>query len=478
MNERRPVLPVILSGGFGTRLWPASRRRRPKQLLPLVDDRTLLRATAERVRGDEFLPPVVVCNADHALPIRRELEAAGVPDAELVLEPVARNTAPAVAAAACHVLGRGDDPLLLVLPADHVIADVAAFGEAVALAVPHAGRGHLMTFGARPTRPETGYGYIQVGEPLDGGPVRRIERFVEKPDRETAERFLAEGAYLWNSGMFLFGASRYLEELERFEPEIVAAVRRAVDRGTTVEGVALDPEAFAEAPSTSVDYAVMEHTRSGAVVPFDAGWSDVGSWEALWELGPRDEHDNVLLGDVVALDTKGSYVRSGGRLVATVGLEDAVVVDTADAILVTTRDRAQDVKRLVDELAARRREEVETDGSEERPWGRFTTLARGPGFRVLRLWLVPGGKTSVKSHEHRSEYWIVIRGTARVRVGEVTRLLPPGESVFVPVGQLHRLENPDSRETLEVVEVDVGSYVGEDDIRRFIDAYGRAERRG
>ena len=470
---------MVLSGGFGTRLWPASRKRHPKQLLPLVDDRTMFRSTVERVSGPMFDPPVVVCNEDHRLGIQRELRRAGIDGGRLVLEPVGRNTAPAAAAAAVDSLCRGDDPLLLILPADHVIADLEAFHDAVAVAADLAARGLLMTFGASPTYPETGYGYIRFGEPVGDGPARRVLAFKEKPDRETAERYLASGSYLWNSGMFVFRASTYLEELERLQPEIVTAVRRSLDLGSRAEaGLELEPTAFAASPSISIDYAVMEHTDRAGVVPLVAGWSDVGSWSALWDLEAHDDDGNVLIGDVEALDTTNSYIRAGSRLVATVGVEDAIVVDTPDALLVTTRDHAQDVKALVDRLTDDKRSEVETDGSEDRPWGRFVTLKKGPGFRVLRMWLDPGGKTSLQTHEHRSEYWIVVRGVARVRTGDTTRLVPARESVFIPAGEIHRLENPEDDEMLEVIEVDVGTYVGEDDIRRFADVYGRGERLG
>jgi len=481
METPHDIVPVILSGGFGTRLWPASRRRRPKQSLHLVDDRTLFGATLERAAASPFVtPPIVVCNEDHHLAVARELAAAGLGDARLVLEPAGRNTAPAVAAAAIDRLRREGDALLMVLPADHVVRDEEALRQAALAAAGLAARGRLMTFGARPTAPETGYGYIEVGEPLDGGPARIVESFREKPDRSTAAAYLDTGRYLWNSGMFLMAASTYLEELERLEPDLVAAVRLAVERGADDGNVLrLDAGAFEEIERISIDYAVMEHTHRAAVVPLDAGWSDVGSWDALWAIGEHDAHGNVTVGDVETMDTTNSYVRAaGGRLVATIGLTDAVIVDTRDALLVTSRDRSQDVRALVERLSAARRREVETDGSEERPWGRFVTLNQGPGFRVLRMWIDPGGKTSLQTHQHRSEYWIVVRGVARVRLGETTRLIPARESVFIPVGELHRLENPEEDEVLEVIEVDVGTYVGEDDIKRFADIYGRAERNG
>lgn len=470
-----PLVPVILSGGSGTRLWPASRRRRPKQLLALVDERTMLRATVDRTRAlPDARSPIVVCNRSHRLAVHRELLAAGVDDAAVVLEPVARNTAPAVAAAAYLVEG---DPLLLVLPADHVIRNEDGFATAVGAGIELALQGYLVTFGIEPTHPATGYGYIRLGEPV--GPGRRVAEFKEKPDRETAERYLATGRYLWNSGMFLFRASRYLEELRRFEPDIDGAVRRATS-AVRADGPfrELDPEEFAASPSSSIDYAVAERTDRAAVVPMSAGWDDVGSWDALWEIGDHDPRGNVVIGDVEAVDTSGCLLRSSGRLVAAVGVEDTIVVETPDAVLVAGRGRSQEVKALVERLQEEQRQEVETDGCEDRPWGRFVTLEQGPGFRVLRLWLEPGGKMSLQTHEHRSEYFIVVRGVARVQVGQTTRLVPARESVFVPAGEVHRLENPDDTERLEMIEVDVGTYVGEDDIRRYMDVYGRAERQG
>lgn len=478
MTDPISIVPVLLSGGFGTRLWPASRRRQPKQLLPLLTEHTMFRTTLDRAsRVVGAAQPLVVCNADHLIGIRQELTAAGLSDTTILLEPAGRNTAPAVAAAAMEASEDGSDPLLLVLPADHVIRNEDAFTEAVAIAAEVASAGRLLTFGIAPTHPETGFGYIQFGDLLGDG-VREVTAFREKPDRKTAEAYLASGRYLWNSGMFLFTASRYLEELERNRPEIVAAVSAALATAERDDHViALDRTAFEAGPTDSVDYAVMEHTNRAAVLPVHAGWSDVGAWSSLWDLAEHDEDGNVIIGDVAGVDVTNSYVRSHGRLIGLVGVHDAVVVETADAVLVARRDQSQDVKLLVEQLKKERRPEFDSDGTEARPWGQFRTLEIGPGYRILHVSVVGGGMTSLQVHSHRSEHWIVLRGVARVRVGDTTRLVPEGDSVFIPAGEVHRLENPEDNE-LEVIEVDVGLSVGEDDIQRLADEHGRAERKG
>jgi len=478
MTGESTVVPLILSGGFGTRLWPASRRRRPKQLLPLVDDRTMFRATLDRVTDiPGVTTPFVVANADQRDGITRELARAGSEEADVVLEPVGRNTAPAVAVAALELSARGSDPLLLVLPADHVIRNEEAFSEAVQVSTWFGERNHLVTFGISPTEPETGYGYIRFGKPLAEG-VREVKEFREKPDRRTAEEYVVSGRFLWNSGMFLFKASTYLDELGRYNPEMVTAAKAALD-GATREGsvIVLDEAAFAASPADSIDYAVMEHTENAAVVPIHAGWSDVGSWAAIADLAEHDDHGNTLIGDVSAVGVTNSYLRGDGRLVAAVGVDGLVVVDTPDAVLVARRDRTQDVREIVTALEAAGRPEIDTDGIEDKPWGRFETLDRRRDLRVLRLFVDPGAKTSLQTHTHRDEHWTVTRGVARVTVGDTTRLLPRGASVMIPAGTAHRLENSGD-ETLEVIEIDLGSYVGEDDIVRHIDAYGRAEREG
>ncbi len=449
----------------------------PKQLLPLVGERSMMRATIDRVAAiGTTASPIIVTNKDHADAITREMVASGYPDARLILEPVGRNTAPAVAVAALEVTKDGD-PLMLILPADHTIGDEQVFHDAINSAAEAAEAGYLVTFGITPTRPETGYGYIRVGTSITPS-VNRVVEFKEKPDEQTASRYLESNEYLWNSGMFLVKASRYLEELEQHAPDIAAYAAAALN-AAQVKGnqIILDAEAFTDGRSDSIDYAVMEKTSMAAVVPTDPDWNDVGSWASLWDISDKDSLRNVITGDVIAVDTSGTYVRSENRLVATVGVEDLVIVDTTDAVLVARRESAQDVKAVVEILKQAGRPELESDGTALRPWGRFQTVDSGPGFRVLHLWLDPGGKTSLKTHSHRSEHWLVVKGVARITTGETTRLVPSKEAVYIPVGEIHRLENPGD-DILEVIEVDIGTYVGEDDITRHMDAYGRTERRG
>lgn len=432
----------------------------------------MMRSTIDRVAALESTErPIVVTNADHADAITREMLASGYPDALLILEPVGRNTAPAVAAAAHEAMARGD-PLLLILPSDHTIADGDAFRKAIGSAKEAAVDGYLVTFGIAPSRPETGYGYIKVGEAI-GDAVSRVIEFKEKPDETTAKQYVESGEYLWNSGMFLIRASRFLEELEKYAPDI-AANASAAHRDATRRGnqVLLEIEAFASCRSESIDYAVMEHTSMAAVVPTDPGWNDIGSWASLWEIAEKDADQNVVFGDVTSVDTTGSYIRASNRLVATVGIDDMVIVDTPDALLVAKRDSAQDVKKMVDKLKLDHRAELETDGSESRPWGRFHTIASGPGYRVRRLWLDPGGSTSLTQHENESEHWIVITGLARITTGDVRALVSTNETVYIPPKETHRLENAGD-DTLEVIQVRVGSYLVEGDIERFMDAQTR-----
>ena len=451
-----PIVPVVLSGGAGSRLWPASRSRTPKQLLPLVDERTMFLTTIQRT---DPLPtaraPLVVCNDDQRLGIRRELAKLDHSDAVLILEPIGRNTAPAAAAAALHLTADGSDPILFVMPADHVIRNEDAFVAAVAVASDLADKGYLLTFGIEPTGPETGYGYIRFGDRLAEG-VRSVEEVREKPDATTAEAYLASGRYLWNSGMFMFRASRFLTELEEYAPEVLAAVRLAVAGADYDDAIVrLDDAAFAASPSISIDYAVMEHTASAAVVPIHTGWSDVGSWAALWDLGQHDALGNVVMGDVEIVDVQNSYVRSSGRLVAAIGLDGVVIVDTPDATLVARRDRSQDVKTIVDRLRAQGRAEVETDGSEERAWGSFVSVGETTGSHVRRLEVNPGGSLPVLKLEHQSTHWIVTKGAARIFVDEVLTEAPAGSSVGVPPGVECRLENGSTTEALKLVEVTV-----------------------
>jgi mannose-1-phosphate guanylyltransferase/mannose-6-phosphate isomerase len=460
------VIPVILSGGAGTRLWPLSRELRPKQLLPLTGDVTLLQDTAQRIAGRPF----VVCNQEHRFIVAEQLREIGIEPRGIVIEPVGRNTAPAAAVAAL-LAERDPDALLLVMPSDHQVKDTAAFRAAVAKAVPLARAGMLVTFGIQPTEANTGYGYIRRGQPLDGG--FKVESFVEKPDRATAEAYLASGEYLWNGGIFLFAASTYLAELGKRLPEMVAQCRTALaDGASDLFFFRLADAAFAAIKGQSIDYAVMEHTDRAAVVPVDMGWSDIGSWSALWQESSPDADGNVLLGDVLATATRNSYVRSEGRLVATLGVEDLVVVATDDAVLVADKAHDQDVKKIVEDLKAANRPEASQGTRCWRPWGWFQTIDDGARFRVKHIQVNPGSKLSLQKHWHRSEHWIVVTGTALVTCGDNTFMLRENESTFIPAGTVHRLENP-GRVPLRMIEVQSGEYVGEDDIVRIEDDYGR-----
>ncbi|GIX30020.1 MAG: mannose-1-phosphate guanylyltransferase/mannose-6-phosphate isomerase [Porticoccaceae bacterium] len=472
------MIPVILSGGSGERLWPRSRRHYPKQFLPLADPaRSLIQATAARTRALGLAAPLVVCNREHRFLVADQLAAAGIPPRRILLEPCPRNTAPAVATAALWALAAGgeEDPLLLVLPADHVLGDPAALAAALSRAEPAARAGRLVALGVSPQRPETGYGYLELGESLPEAPgAYALRRFVEKPPRADAEHFCAQGGWLWNSGIFLFSARTYLAELERFSPQMVTACRAALEAAEAERDFCwLDEAAFAACPADSVDYAVMERTARAAAVPLETTWSDVGSWQALWELGPRDGAGNVLRGEVVALDARRCYASAERRLVALLGVEDLVVVDSDDALLVARRDRAQEVKRIVAELERRGDEKHLVHRKVYRPWGHYDSVDEGEGFKVKRITVKPGGRLSLQKHRHRAEHWIVVRGTARVTCGDSVRVLSANESTYIPMGAVHRLENP-GEEDLELIEVQSGTYLGEDDIVRLEDAYGRA----
>ena len=472
------LVPVILCGGSGVRLWPLSRAAHPKQLLPLTGEYSLIQQTARRVAALEASPPLVICNQAHRFMVASQLEAIGAKPV-IVAEPEGRNTAPAAAIAAL-MHEHDDDTLLLVLPADHVIGDVAAFSRAVDLAIPAAREGRLVTFGIVPTAPETGYGYIQAGQAGQAdtangdGEVKPVDRFVEKPDFETARKYVQSGGYFWNSGMFLFSPQAYLDELHAHAPEIAAACRRVVTTNVEHDGE-LDAEAFCACPSDSIDYAVMERTDRASVVPLDAGWSDVGSWAALQDIEDRDANGNTLLGDVIAEDCRGAYLRSESRLVAAVGVEDCVVVETRDAVLVAPRERAQDVKKIVDTLVANGRPETLAGREVFRPWGSYDSLESGEGFQVKRLTVLPGAILSLQSHRRRAEHWVVVAGVARITLDDRVFDLGVNEHTFIPVGAKHRIENPGA-ETLQIVEVQIGDYLGEDDIIRYEDKYGREGR--
>jgi len=469
------VVPVILSGGSGTRLWPVSRESFPKQYWPLTTARSLIQETALRAVGDGFAPPVVVCNQEHRFLIAEQLRQAGILGARILLEPVGRNSAPAMAAAALLIAEQTPEAVLWVMAADASIGDAPALAEALTQAVAAARGGRIATFGMRPTAAETGYGYIEIGAPLAGvAGAHDLVRFVEKPDAETAARFVQSGRHLWNSGMFLFTAARLIAEMEEHAPAVLAAVRAAVaGRRADLDFLRLDAEAFAAAPAISLDHAVAERTRHAAVVPADLGWSDVGSWRALWELGEKDAAGNVASGDVLLEGAEHCYVRSDGILTAVVGLRDAVVVVTKDAVLAMHRERAQEVKAVVDRLRAAGRPEAVSHNRNYRPWGFYESLIQGDRFQVKRIVVHPGHKLSLQKHFHRAEHWVVVNGTALVtRDGEEV-LLRENESIYLTLGSLHRLENP-GRIPLTLIEVQSGAYLGEDDIIRFEDTYGRS----
>lgn len=464
-----PIVPVILSGGSGTRLWPVSREAYPKQFLPLVGKDTMLQATWKRVAKIAGKPPIVVANQEHRFMAAEQLRECNATPQALILEPIGRNTAPAIAIAALQSLSAGDDCLLLVLPSDHVVRNEVAFHASVMQAAVAAETGKLVTFGIVPTAPETGYGYIKAS---GNGGVRTVERFVEKPDLATAEHYVASGEYFWNSGMFLFKASRYLKELQALQPAILAACQTALDKAARDNDfIRLDAESFAASPNDSIDYAVMEKTADAAVVPLDAGWNDVGSWSALWEVSDKDGDGNACHGDVIAVDCKDSYAY-GNRLIAMVGLQDIVVVETDDAVFVGHKDRVQDVKEVVNRIKQEGRSEARAHRKVYRPWGAYDSIDNGSRFQVKRITVNPGATLSLQMHHHRAEHWIVVSGTAEVTRGDEVILLTENQSTYIPLGVTHRLKNP-GKLPLELIEVQSGSYLGEDDIVRFEDQYGR-----
>jgi len=470
------IYPVILSGGAGTRLWPLSRAVMPKQLLPLVTDKTMLQETALRVRGwPGVMAPLVVCGNEHRFLVAEQLRAVGINPHGILLEPAGRNTAPAVAAAARYLQAQDPEAVMLVLPADHVIEKHDAFRMAVERAAAQVGQGALATFGIVPGAPETGYGYIRRGEPLPGcDDCYKIDRFVEKPDRDTAATFVADGGFYWNSGMFMFRADRFLAEIEKHAPAIAQAASAAVQTAySDLDFCRLDEAAFAASPSDSIDYAVMEHTRDGIVVAADIGWSDVGSWSALADVQDKDANGNAVRGDVYLDSTSNSLVRAESRIVAVVGVKDLVVVETRDAVLVAHKDQVQRVKNVVDHLKGNERTEHLYHTRVYRPWGYYEGIDAGDRFQVKRITVKPGEKLSLQMHHHRAEHWIVVSGTARVTCGDKVTLLAENESTYIPIGMTHRLENP-GKLPLHLIEVQSGSYLGEDDIVRFEDIYQRA----
>ena len=467
------LFPIIMAGGSGSRLWPLSRQLNPKQFLPLADaDFSMLQATIQRLAGLGAALPRLICNEQHRFLAAEQLRLLGLEKAGILLEPVGRNTAPAIALAALQACSETEDPILLVLAADHLIKDVEAFQTCIQTALPLAQDGKLVTFGIVPTHAETGYGYIEQGIDVGIGGFK-VSRFVEKPDLVTAQEYLANGSYFWNSGMFMFRASRYLEELETYRPDILAACRAALAGGSQdMHFTRVDEAAFAACPDDSVDYAVMEKTADAVMVPLDAGWSDIGSWTALWDVSDKDQQGNVFKGDVLNQQSRNTYVHADSRLVATVGLDDLVIVETKDAVLVAHKDHVQDVKKIVEQLKNGSRTEHINHREVYRPWGVYDSVDNGHRYQVKRITVKPGAKLSVQMHHHRAEHWIVVSGTARVTNGDKTYLVCENESTYIPIGQIHALENPGVI-PLELIEVQSGSYLGEDDIVRFEDKYGR-----
>jgi mannose-1-phosphate guanylyltransferase len=455
-------------------LWPLSRQLNPKQFLPMADaDFSMLQATVQRLEGLDAALPRLICNEQHRFLAAEQMRLLGIEQAKILLEPVGRNTAPAIALAALQVCSEAEDPVLLVLAADHLIQDIQAFQASIQTALPLAEAGKLVTFGIVPTNPETGYGYIEKGDNV-GSSGFLVSRFVEKPDLLTAQKYLASGSYFWNSGMFMFRARRYLEELECFRPDILAACREALAGGSQdMHFTRVDQAVFAACPEDSVDYAVMEKTADAVMVSLDAGWSDIGSWSALWEVSEKDEQCNVFKGDVLDQNSRNTYVHADSRLVATIGVEDLIIVETKDAVLVAHKNHVQDVKKIVEQLKNDSRNEHINHREVYRPWGVYDSIDNGHRYQVKRITVKPGAKLSVQMHHHRAEHWIVVSGTAKVTNGDKTYLVSENQSTYIPIGQVHALENPGVI-PLELIEVQSGSYLGEDDIVRFEDKYGRA----
>ncbi len=483
------IIPLILAGGSGTRLWPLSRELFPKQLINITDDNSMLQNTIIRIKGLESVaPPIVVCNEEHRFMVAEQVRTIKVKPLSIILEPVGRNTAPAIAVGALKSVEYIQESVILVLPADHIIEDIKEFHAAVMAGYNYAIENYLITFGIVPNSPETGYGYIKKGRKLDNSidldiiensckstknSAAIIDSFVEKPDIKTAKAYIESGEYLWNSGMFMFKASLILKELETYEPDMVQACKDAILKGEDdLDFFRLNRESFESSRSESIDYAVMEKTDKGVIIPISVGWNDLGSWDALWQTGTKDENQNVIKGDVLVADVKNSYLNAQNRLIAAVGLEEHVIVETKDAVLVAHRNRVQDVKKLVSELKAISREEAVSHSKVFRPWGSYETIDIDKRFQVKRITVKPGAKLSLQKHYHRAEHWTVVSGTAIVTKGDEEIMLTENESTYIPLGTVHRLQNP-GRIPLELIEVQSGSYLGEDDIVRFDDIYGR-----
>jgi mannose-1-phosphate guanylyltransferase/mannose-6-phosphate isomerase len=469
------IIPVILAGGSGTRLWPLSRQLYPKQLIDISDEKTMLQNTLLRLEGLETTgAPIIVCNEDHRFMTAEQLREINTEPYAIILEPVGKNTAPAIALAAVKAMETGKDPILLVLPADHVIEKLIEFHAVIRAGIPYAEKDNLITFGIIPDSPETGYGYIKKGDLLESATgASKIEKFVEKPDLDTAQNLFDSGSYCWNSGMFMFKASAIIKELETFASDIMMPCKGIIEAGVQdLDFFRLSREGFKDIPSDSIDYAVMEKTSKGIVIPFDAGWNDLGSFDSLWQAGKKDENLNVIKGDVLTHDVKESYINSESSLIAAIGIEKFVIVETKDAILISPRDRVQDVKKIVKQLKVNKREEIFTHRKVYRPWGSYETIDMENRFQVKRITVTPGATLSLQKHFHRAEHWTVVAGSAIVTRGDEQMLLKEDESTYIPLGTLHRLENP-GKIPLELIEVQSGSYLGEDDIVRFDDVYGR-----
>ncbi|WP_097481455.1 mannose-1-phosphate guanylyltransferase/mannose-6-phosphate isomerase [Escherichia coli] len=468
------IIPIIMAGGSGTRLWPLSRSLYPKQFLSLINENSLLQETLKRLDGLNCLPPVIVSNNEHRFIVAEQLRQFGVDDFQIILEPVGRNTAPAVALAALKSLELHGDHHMLVLAADHAIQDIEAFHAAVLAAEQESVDNKLVTFGIVPTKPETGYGYIKKGEQVKNS-VFKVNSFVEKPDLETAKNYLEQKCYLWNSGMFMFKASVYLDELKKFRPDILAACKESLSSASTdLDFIRLNSDVFAECPDESIDYAVMEKTQDCVVIPLDADWSDIGSWTSLWEISEKDEHENVSHGDVINYNSRNNYIYSEGSLISTVGVNNLIIVQTKDALLVAQQDNVQDIKKIVEILKKQKRSEHISHREVYRPWGGYDSVERGDRYQVKRITVKPGECLSTQMHHHRAEHWVVVAGTAKVTCGERTFFVTENESTFIPIGTVHTLENP-GKIPLEVIEIQSGVYLGDDDIVRLSDKYGRVE---
>lgn len=466
------ILPVIMSGGSGSRLWPLSRKQHPKQFLSLIGENTMLQETVLRLRGLETLAPSIICNKGHRFIVAEQLNEIDALGGDILLEPQGRNTAPAVALAAIKAIEKGSDPLLLVLAADHVISDVDAFHRAIEQAQKCADAGRLVTFGIVPDKPETGYGYIRSGKKIKSSECLFVEEFVEKPNLKTATSYVESGEYFWNSGMFLFKASTYIQELEKHQPEILSACKTAIQNAKNdSEFIRVDAESFLACPDDSIDYAIMERTEHAAMIPLDAGWSDVGSWSSIWDVKSKDENQNVTRGDVKSIDTSNCLIDARDKLVSTIGVDNLVVVETSDAVLIADQSRVQDVKKIVEQLNREQRQESVQHRTVYRPWGHINLLQRGERYKSKQVTIKPHARLSLQMHYHRAEHWIVVSGTAKVCCDDKESLITENQSTYIPIGAVHSIENPGSI-PLVMIEVQTGSYIAKDDIVRLEDLYG------